>query len=181
LNKLSLPWLILLGALTAIGPLSIDMYLPAFPAMEQDLRAMPGSMEYTLSSFFIGMALGQLFYGPLSDKFGRRRPLMAGLALYTLASLGCAYAGNVPALVGLRFIEALGGCAGMVITRAVVRDRCGARLFPADPGHGAGADPGASAGRRGGDLAGLARNFPAAGAVRRHRPGGRVFRPAGNP
>jgi drug resistance transporter, Bcr/CflA subfamily len=126
-NKLSLPWLILLGALTAIGPLSIDMYLPAFPAMERDLQAVPGSMEFTLSSFFIGMALGQLFYGPLSDKFGRRRPLMAGLALYTLASLGCAYAGNVQLLVGLRFLEALGGCAGLVITRAVVRDRCGAR------------------------------------------------------
>lgn len=126
-NKLSIPWLILLGALTAIGPLSIDMYLPAFPAMEQDLRAAPGSMEYTLSSFFIGMALGQLFYGPLSDRFGRRRPLMAGLLIYTLASLGCAYAGNSSLLVGLRFLEALGGCAGMVITRAVVRDRCGAR------------------------------------------------------
>lgn len=127
LNKLSLPWLILLGALTAIGPLSIDMYLPAFPAMEGDLKAAPGSMEYTLASFFIGMALGQLFYGPLSDRFGRRRPLMAGLLIYTLASLGCAYAENVSLLVGLRFLEALGGCAGMVITRAVVRDRCGAR------------------------------------------------------
>lgn len=126
-NKLSLPWLILLGALTAIGPLSIDMYLPAFPAVEQDLRAAAGSVEYTLASFFIGMALGQLFYGPLSDRFGRRRPLMAGLVLYTLASLGCAYAGNVQLLVGLRFLEALGGCAGLVITRAVVRDRCGAR------------------------------------------------------
>lgn len=127
LKTLSLPWLILLGALTAIGPLSIDMYLPAFPAAERDLRALPGSMEYTLASFFIGMALGQLFYGPLSDRFGRRRPLMAGLVLYTLASLGCAYAGNVNLLAGLRFLEALGGCAGMVITRAVVRDRYGAR------------------------------------------------------
>lgn len=126
-NRLSLPWLLLLGALTAIGPLSIDMYLPAFPAAEKALQAAPGSMEYTLSSFFIGMALGQLFYGPLSDRFGRRRPLLAGLALYTLASLGCAYAANVPMLVGLRFLEALGGCAGMVITRAVIRDRCGAR------------------------------------------------------
>lgn len=126
-NKLSLPWLILLGALTAIGPLSIDMYLPAFPALEQDLRAAAGSVEYTLSSFFIGMALGQLIYGPLSDRFGRRRPLLAGLALYTLASLGCAYAPDVHLLVGLRFLEALGGCAGLVITRAVVRDRCGAR------------------------------------------------------
>ncbi|MEW6131925.1 MAG: Bcr/CflA family multidrug efflux MFS transporter [Pseudomonadota bacterium] len=126
-NRLSLSWLILLGALTAIGPLSIDMYLPAFPAVEQELGADPGSMEYTLSGFFIGMALGQLFYGPMSDRFGRRRPLLAGLSLYVLASLGCAYAGNTALLVGLRFLEALGGCAGMVISRAVVRDRCGAR------------------------------------------------------
>ncbi len=127
LKTLSLSWLLLLGALTAIGPLSIDMYLPAFPAVERDMQAMPGAVEYTLSSFFIGMAFGQLFYGPLSDRFGRRRPLMAGLALYTLASVGCAYAPNVGLLTGLRFFEALGGCAGMVITRAVVRDRCGAR------------------------------------------------------
>lgn len=126
-NKLSLSWLILLGALTAIGPLSIDMYLPAFPTVERELHAPPGSVEYTLSSFFIGMALGQLIYGPLSDRFGRRRPLLAGLAIYTLASLGCAYAPSVTLLAGLRFFEALGGCAGMVITRAVVRDRCGAR------------------------------------------------------
>lgn len=126
-NKLSPSWLILLGALTAIGPLSIDMYLPAFPAMEGDLQAAPGSVEYTLSSFFIGMALGQLIYGPLSDRFGRRPPLLAGLALYTLASLGCAYAPDVHLLAGVRFLEALGGCAGLVITRAVVRDRCGAR------------------------------------------------------
>ena len=126
-NKLSPSWLILLGALTAIGPLSIDMYLPAFPAMEGDLQAAPGSVEYTLSSFFIGMALGQLIYGPLSDRFGRRPPLLAGLALYTLASLGCAYAPDVHLLAGVRFLEALGGCASLVITRAVVRDRCGAR------------------------------------------------------
>lgn len=126
-SRLSLPWLILLGALTAIGPLSIDMYLPAFPAMERDMRAVAGAMEYTLSSFFIGMALGQLFYGPVSDRFGRRRPLLAGLAVYTLASLGCAYAGNAAMLAGLRILEALGGCAGLVISRAVVRDRCGAR------------------------------------------------------
>ncbi len=103
------------------------MYLPAFPVVERDLQALPGSMEYTLASFFIGMSLGQLFYGPLSDRFGRRRPLMAGLFLYTVASLACAFAGSVQLLVGMRFLEALGGCAGMVITRAVIRDRCGAR------------------------------------------------------
>lgn len=127
MNTVPLSWLILLGALTAVGPLSIDMYLPAFPAMERALQAPDGSMDYTLASFFIGMAVGQLFYGPLSDRFGRRQPLMAGLVLYTLASLGCALAPDVPMLVGLRLLEALGGCAGMVIARAVVRDRCDAR------------------------------------------------------
>lgn len=125
--SLPIPWLILLGGLIAVGPLSIDMYLPAFPSITADLGAAPGRVELTLASFFVGLAIGQLFYGPLSDRFGRRRPLMAGLALYTLASLGCALASSVEALVAWRFLAALGGCAGMVIARAVVRDRCNAR------------------------------------------------------
>ena len=85
-------WLILLGALTAIGPLSIDMYLPAFPQIERSLGGLPGSVELTLASFFIGLTFGQLFYGPLSDRFGRKKPLYAGLAIYTLASIGAAFA-----------------------------------------------------------------------------------------
>ena len=80
-------WLVILGALTAIGPLSIDMYLPAFPALERDLGSPAGGAELTLAGFFVGMALGQLFWGPLSDRFGRKPPLYAGLALYALASL----------------------------------------------------------------------------------------------
>lgn len=127
MSTLSLPWLILLGGLIAVGPLSIDMYLPAFPAIEQGLAAAPGAVQFTLASFFIGLALGQLVYGPVSDRFGRRRPLMAGLALFTLASVGCALAGTVVELAAWRFLQALGGCAGMVIVRAVVRDRCNAR------------------------------------------------------
>lgn len=127
LKTLPLSWLILLGALTAIGPLSIDMYLPAFPEMARGLGAHAGAVEFSLASFFIGMAIGQLFYGPVSDRFGRRRPLMAGLALYSLASLACALVDSVTALVAWRFLQALGGCAGMVIARAVVRDRCAAR------------------------------------------------------
>lgn len=127
LTSLPISWLILLGGLIAVGPLTTDMYLPAFPAMTTSLSAPAGYVEFTLASYFIGLAFGQLFYGPLSDRFGRRRPLMAGLALYILASVGCALAGSVQALVAWRFLQALGGCAGMVIARAVVRDRCGAR------------------------------------------------------
>lgn len=124
-SALPLSWLFLLGGLIAIGPLSTDMYLPAFPAMARELGG--GAMEYTLASYFIGLSLGQLFYGPLSDRFGRKGPFMAGLALYVFASLGCALAGSVESLVAWRFLQALGGCSSMVIVRAVVRDRCEVR------------------------------------------------------
>lgn len=116
-------WILLMGALTAIGPLSIDMYLPSFPAIAAELEAV-GQVELTLASFFTGLALGQLFYGPLSDRFGRKPPLYAGLGLFTLASFGAAWADSISALILWRFVQGLGGCAGMVIARAVVRDRC---------------------------------------------------------
>ena len=117
-------WLFLLGILTGLAPLSIDMYLPGFPAIEKSLLAQTGSAELTLASYFIGLAIGQLFYGPLSDRFGRKKPLMVGLMIYIIASLGCAYAGDITSLVIWRFLQALGGCAGIVITLAIVRDRC---------------------------------------------------------
>lgn len=125
----SLPFtsLVLLGFLTAIGPLAIDMYLPAFPALEAALGADPGDSAWTLASFFIGMALGQLVYGPVSDRLGRRPPLLFGLLLFSLASLGCAIAASPASLAAWRFLQALGGCAGVVIGRAVVRDRCASR------------------------------------------------------
>lgn len=116
-------WLILMGAITAIGPLSIDMCLPAFPTISQELNAL-GRVELSLASFFIGLALGQLFYGPLSDRIGRKPPLYAGLLLFLLASLGAALSQTMEQLIGWRFVQGLGGCAGMVIARAVVRDRC---------------------------------------------------------
>ena len=83
-------WIVLLGMLTAVAPLTIDMYLPSFVQVEQDLHAPAGSMEWTLSTFFIGLTLGQLIYGPVSDRFGRKLPLYVGFTLYALASLGCA-------------------------------------------------------------------------------------------
>lgn len=122
-TRLIAGWIALMGALTAIGPLSIDMYLPAFPAIAREFAAT-GRIELTLASFFTGLALGQLFYGPISDRFGRKPPLYAGLALYTLASVGASLSGQVGALIAWRFLQGLGGCAGMVIARAVVRDRC---------------------------------------------------------
>jgi len=114
---------LILGALTALGPLSIDMYLPSFQAIARDLAASPARVQLTLAVYFIALGIGQAFYGPISDRFGRRRPLCVGLSVYVLASAGCALARSIETLVALRFVQALGGCAGMVIARAVVRDR----------------------------------------------------------
>ena len=112
----------ILGLLAAFGPLSIDMYLPAFPEIGASLGGGIEGVQLTLAAYFIGMALGQLLHGPLSDRLGRRRPLFAGLSVYVLASAACALAASMEALVALRFLQALAGCAGMVISRAVVRD-----------------------------------------------------------
>jgi DHA1 family bicyclomycin/chloramphenicol resistance-like MFS transporter len=120
-------WLILLGVLTAIGPLSIDMYLPSFPLIEHSLGGHPGSVELTLASFFIGLTLGQLSYGPLSDRFGRKKPLYVGLVIYTIASIGAALADSIPMLTLWRFLQGMGGCAGIIIPSAIVRDRSTAR------------------------------------------------------
>lgn len=116
-------FILILGALAAIGPLSIDMYLPSLPAIGQTLGADAASVQLTVTSYFIGLAFGQLAYGPISDRIGRKPPLLFGLALFTLASIGCMFARDVNALIVLRVLQALGGCAGMVVTRAMVRDR----------------------------------------------------------
>jgi len=119
--------IVLLGALTAFGPMAIDMYLPGLPALVADLGGGKGAGELTVAAFLCGLAAGQLFYGPLSDRIGRRGPLLAGLSLFVAASAGCALASGMGLLIGLRFVQALGGCAGIVLARAVVRDRCDAR------------------------------------------------------
>ncbi len=115
--------ILLLGALTAFGALTIDLYLPALPAIGIGFGASPAAAQRTLVAFFIGMAIGQLVYGPVSDRIGRRPPILFGIALYIAASLACALAPTLNTLIAGRFVQALGCCAGMVIARAVVRDR----------------------------------------------------------
>ena len=114
--------ILILGLLTAIGPLSIDMYLPAFPDIAKTLNSSVEHVMLSLSSFFIGISAGQLIYGPLLERFGRKKPLYVGLCIYMLTSIGCALATSVDALIVFRLLQALGGCAGMVASRAMVRD-----------------------------------------------------------
>ena len=117
--------ILILGFLSAIGPFSIDMYLPGFPAIATSLHTSIEMVSYSLSSFFIGICLGQVLCGPLLDRFGRKMPLYAGLLLYIVATIGCVFTKSVEVLIALRFLQAIGGCVGMVAPRAIIRD-----LFP---------------------------------------------------
>ncbi|EJM13728.1 drug resistance transporter, Bcr/CflA subfamily [Pseudomonas sp. GM18] len=123
---MNLRTILILGALSAFGPLAIDFYLPAFPAMALAFGTDEKHVQLTLAAYFLGLSIGQLAYGPVADRFGRRIPLLTGVGLFTVASLACAYAPNLEWLIGARFVQALGGCAGMVIARAVVSDKCDA-------------------------------------------------------
>ena len=114
--------ILILGALAALGPFAIDMYLPGFPAIAKDLRTDISHVALSLTSYFIGISVGQLIYGPLIDRFGRKKPLLIGLSLFILAAVGCAFVPTVEWLIALRLLLALGGCVGMVAGRAVVRD-----------------------------------------------------------
>ena len=118
--------ILILGALSAFGPLAIDFYLPAFPAMAAAFGTDEQHVQLTLAAYFLGLSIGQLAYGPVADRFGRRIPLLIGVGLFTLASLVCAFAPSLEWLIAARFVQALGGCAGMVISRAVVSDKCDA-------------------------------------------------------
>ncbi|MCK3777972.1 multidrug effflux MFS transporter [Ensifer sesbaniae] len=113
---------IVLGLISAIGPFAIDMYLPALPSIGKDLAAENGVVQLSLLSFFISFAISQLIYGPLSDIWGRKAPLYLGIGLFTVASIGCALASDIETLIAFRFLQGIGGAAGMVIPRAVVRD-----------------------------------------------------------
>lgn len=117
--------ILLLGSLTALGPFSIDMYLPGFPAIARDLHTTAAKVSLSLSGYFIGISLGQLLYGPLLDRFGRKPPLYVGLIVYILASAGCAAATSIEGLIIVRLIQAIGSCAAAVASVAMVRD-----LFP---------------------------------------------------
>ncbi|MET3516768.1 DHA1 family bicyclomycin/chloramphenicol resistance-like MFS transporter [Pseudacidovorax sp. 1753] len=113
---------VVLGLLSAIGPFAIDMYLPALPAIGQQLGTDFGTAQLSLTVFFISIGIGQLLYGPVSDMVGRRPPMFFGMALFALASVGCALATDIHTLIVLRFVQGLGAAAGMAIPRAVVRD-----------------------------------------------------------
>lgn len=113
---------LVLGMLSAVGPFAIDMYLPAFPAIARDLQVDVSAVQMSLMSFFVAVAVCQIAYGPLSDRFGRKPPLYAGLGLFALASIGCSFAQSVEALIAFRFLQGVGSCAAMVIPRAIIRD-----------------------------------------------------------
>src|SRR5262249_37612387 len=114
---------LVLGAIMALGPLALDMYLPALPMLEAEFAADPARVQRTVSAYLFGMAIGQLAMGPLSDRFGRKPPLLGGLSGFGPASVGCALAQNIGSFVLLRFAQALGGSSIMVVVRAVIRDR----------------------------------------------------------
>ena len=111
-----------LGALAAIGPFSTDMYLPGFQAIARGLRTDIAHVDLSLTSYFIGISIGQLAFGPMLDRYGRKKPIILGLLLYVFAALGCALSPSIDCLIALRFFLAVGACVGMVGSRAVVRD-----------------------------------------------------------
>lgn len=118
---------LILGSLTALGPFSIDMYLPGFPAIAKSLHTTTAQVSLSLSSFFVGLAAGQLLYGPLLDRFGRKKPLYIGLVFYIITSIGCYFSGDINSLIILRFVQAIGACAASVASMTMVRD-----IFPLD-------------------------------------------------
>jgi DHA1 family bicyclomycin/chloramphenicol resistance-like MFS transporter len=114
--------LAIMAALMGFASISTDLYLPAMPVMAAELRGSAGSVAWTVSGYLIGFSLGQLLWGPIGDRYGRRRPVAAGLVLFVIGSAGCALAGGMPAMIGWRVVQALGACASVVLARAMVRD-----------------------------------------------------------
>ena len=114
---------LVLGAVMATGPLAIDMYLPALPTIQAEFGVDAARVQHTLSAYLLGLAVGQLLFGPIADRYGRKRPLQLGLGLFALACVGCALASSIESFVALRVAQALGGSSGMVVIRAIIRDR----------------------------------------------------------
>jgi len=113
---------LLLAMLTALGPLSMDMYLPSLPDIARDLQAPTARVQLTISSYLIGFAVGQMIYGPLSDRHGRRPVLLVALVLYLVSTLGCAASQSIDLLIGARFLQGIGGSGSIVLSCAIVRD-----------------------------------------------------------
>ena len=114
---------LVLGAVMATGPLAIDMYLPAMPVIGAEYAVDAARVQHTLAAYLLGLAVGQLAFGPIADRFGRKSPLALGLALFMAACIGCAMADSIESFIALRFAQALGGASGMVVIRAIIRDR----------------------------------------------------------
>ena len=114
--------ILILGALSTVSPFSIDMYLPAFSQIAEDFATTPARISFSVTSYFIGLAIGQMIYGPLLDRYGRKKPLYAGLTIFILTCVGCMQAQTTESLVVLRFLQALGGCVAWVAALAMVRD-----------------------------------------------------------
>jgi DHA1 family bicyclomycin/chloramphenicol resistance-like MFS transporter len=119
----SMWWIALLGMLTALAPLSIDMYLPALPQIADSLSVSTALVSNTVPAYFFGLAIGQLIYGPISDRIGRKIPLYFGLSIFVVASVLCAFSNQIELLIAARVLQAFGGCVGVVIARAAIRDR----------------------------------------------------------
>ncbi|MEG2042895.1 MAG: MFS transporter, partial [Hafnia sp.] len=114
--------IVLLSALVAFGPLSIDMYLPSLPLIAQDLQTQVSEVQQTITLFLIGFSAGMLVYGPLSDRFGRKKLLLIGMVIYILATLGCVFSSQIEQLQLFRLLQAIGGASASVLSRALVRD-----------------------------------------------------------
>ena len=125
--ELPIAWIMMLGLIVAVGPLSIDMYLPALPSMAKDFGVPTSFIANSVPAYFMGLVFGQLIYGPLSDRIGRVKPLYFGMILYVIASVICATTDNEYVLFAGRTLQALGACVGAVVTRAAIRDRLTAR------------------------------------------------------
>lgn len=121
-TKFPVLWVMMLGVMIAIGPLSIDMYLPAFPSMAEDFGVNVGTIAKSVPAYFLGLVFGQLFYGPFSDRIGRVRPLYLGMSIFIIASIICATTNNEYVLFIARTLQALGACVTTVVTRAAIRD-----------------------------------------------------------